>query len=72
MVRRSAPVNVVHEIAYGIDVHKGSLTACLLSSGAPGKTVKHTRSFSAMSYGLVRRLRSLGYEVTLKTEEHAA
>ena len=45
-------MNVVHEIACGIDVHKRSLTACLLSSGAPGKTAKQTRTFSTMTYGL--------------------
>jgi transposase len=46
-------MNVVHAIACGIDVHKRSLTACLLCSGAPGKkTVKQIRSFSTMTYGL--------------------
>jgi transposase len=45
-------MNVVCEIACGIDVHKRSLTACLLSRGAPGKTVKQTRSFSTMTGGL--------------------
>ncbi len=45
-------MNVVYEIACGIDVHQRSLTACLLSSGAPGKTVKQTRSFSTMTCGL--------------------
>jgi transposase len=45
-------MNVVHEIACGIDVHKRSLTACLLSRGAPGKPVKQTRTFSTMTYDL--------------------
>ncbi len=45
-------MNVVHEIACGIDVHKRSLTACLLSNGAPGKPAKETLSFSTMTGGL--------------------
>jgi transposase len=45
-------MNVVHELACGIDVHKRSLTACLLSCGAPGQTVKQTRTFSTMTSGL--------------------
>jgi transposase len=45
-------MNVVHELACGIDVHKRSLTACLLSLGAPGKTAKQTRTFSTMTSGV--------------------
>jgi transposase len=45
-------MNVVHEIACGIDVHKRTLTACLLSRGAPGKTAKQILTFSTMTYGV--------------------
>jgi transposase len=45
-------MNVVHELACGIDVHKRSLTACLLSRGAPGQTAKQTRTFSTMTSGV--------------------
>jgi transposase len=45
-------MNLVHEIACGIDVHKRTLTACLLSRGAPGKTAKPTLTFSTMTYGV--------------------
>lgn len=45
-------MHVVYEIACGVDVHKNSLTACLLSGGAPGTTAKQTRTFSTMTVGI--------------------
>src|SRR5205807_968385 len=43
---------VVLSCCCGIDVHKQSLTACLLTCGASGEVVKEIRVFSTVTAGL--------------------
>ena len=38
-------MNVVLEVCCGLDVHKKSVTACLLHGGASGPVVKQQRTF---------------------------
>lgn len=45
-------MNVVFEVCCGLDVHKKSVTACLLRSGASGKVVKELRTFGTMTADL--------------------
>jgi transposase len=45
-------VNIVHDIGCGLDVHKRSLTACLLTTGASGAVAKQIRTFSTMTVSL--------------------
>ena len=66
----------------GIDVHKNTLTACLLATGASGKAVQDVRTGGPDYYRptdtdrlkdkLVQRLRKLGYTVTVAAAETAA
>jgi transposase len=45
-------LSVVIPCCCGIDVHKKSLTACLLANGASGEVVKEIRVFSTVTAGL--------------------
>jgi transposase len=45
-------LSVIVSCCCGIDVHKKSLTACLLANGASGEVVKAVRVFSTMTVGL--------------------
>jgi transposase len=47
-----APLPVVLSLCCGIDVHKKTLTACLLKPGASGETTKHIRAFKTMTGAL--------------------
>jgi transposase len=47
-------MNVVHELCCGLDVHKKTVVACLLRSGAQGPATKETRTFSTMTGDLHR------------------
>jgi transposase len=45
-------MDVLHERCCGIDVHKRSLTACVLASGAGGRSAKEVRTFGTMAADL--------------------
>jgi transposase len=45
-------MRVVHDICCGLDVHKKSVTVCLLKPGARGELVKEIRAFSTMTASL--------------------
>jgi transposase len=47
-------MDIVHPICCGIDVHKKSLTACLLTCGASGRAVQEVRTFGTFSADLQR------------------
>jgi transposase len=47
-------VEVVHPLCCGLDVHKKSLTACLLRSGASGQALKEVRTFGTCTAELRR------------------
>lgn len=46
-------MRVVYAICCGLDVHKRSVTACLLRYGASGQPVNQTRTFSTTTAGLL-------------------
>ena len=46
-------MQVVYERCCGLDVHKKSVTACVLLTEADGAVWKHTHTFSTMTYGLL-------------------
>ena len=47
-----ALLNVVLSICCGIDVHKKTLTACLLKTGASGEPVQEVRTFRTVTASL--------------------
>src|SRR5262249_37016317 len=49
-------MRIVHDVCCGIDIHKKSVTVCLLKSGARGELVKEIRVYSTMTAQL-RQLR---------------
>jgi transposase len=49
-------VRIVHDICCGMDVHKKSVTVCLLKSGAQGEALKEIRTYPTMTAQL-RELR---------------
>ncbi len=45
-------MNVVHACCCGLDVHKKTVVACLIVSGATGEQHKEIRTFSTMKADL--------------------
>lgn len=45
-------MQVLYAVCCGLDVHQQSVTACLLTQGAQGRTVREFRTFSTMTSGL--------------------
>src|SRR5579862_201829 len=52
---RSATMQVVYTRCCGIDVHKASVTACVLVTGAEGQVTEQVRTFGTMT-GPLRQL----------------
>jgi transposase len=52
-------MEVKHERCCGIDVHKKSVTACVIAAGPDGQPKKETRSFGTMSDELMELSRWL-------------
>ncbi len=46
-------MEVLHERCCGLDVHKKTVVACLLTPGPGGQPSKETRTFSAMTADLL-------------------
>jgi transposase len=46
-------MRIVHTLCCGLDVHKRTVTACLLKWGAQGRAVKEVRTFSTTTRGLL-------------------
>jgi transposase len=46
-------MRIVYTICCGLDVHKRTVTACLLKWGAQGRGVKEVRTFSTTTRGLL-------------------
>jgi transposase len=56
-------MNVVHDICCGLDVHKKTVVACLITSGAQKEATKQVRTFSTMTaelHHLAAWLRQVG------------
>ena len=64
-------MQVVHERCCGLDVHKRTVVACVLTTGTDGATHKQVRTFSTMTADLLALgdwLSALGVEhVTLES-----
>jgi hypothetical protein len=46
-------MEVLHERCCGIDVHKRTVTACILTPGAGGRPTKEVRTFETMTADLL-------------------
>jgi transposase len=47
-------MRIVYTLCCGLDVHKRTVTACLLKWGAPGRAVKEVRTFATTTTGLLQ------------------
>lgn len=47
-------VQVVHEQCCGLDVHKKTVVACVITPGSDGKPTKETRTFETVTAGLLQ------------------